>query len=184
MIQEPWMAFNGTRATSHWRILYPKIFFEDKTKPLRSIILINAKIPTNQYEQIDFETANITGLTLKTDSGKVDLINIYNDCANNDTIDAVSEFLTTKYPDDYVPSKTHIIIGGDFNHHYPWWESKENKHLTSAEHAVGPLLELTARFDLRMALPPFIPTLQAFSTGNWTQPDNVWRTSHTTNHFM
>ena len=30
-----------------------------------------------------------------------------------------------------------------------------------------------------MALPPNIPTLRAHSTGNWTRPDNVWCTSHT-----
>ena len=30
-----------------------------------------------------------------------------------------------------------------------------------------------------MALPPNRPTLRAHSTGNWTRPDNVWCTSHT-----
>jgi len=34
-----------------------------------------------------------------------------------------------------------------------------------------------------MALPPKIPTLQALSTGNWTRPDNVWCTNHTTDLF-
>ena len=183
LIQEPWMAFNGTRATPHWRVLYPKIYFDDKTKPLRSIILINARIPTNDYEQIQFKTADVTGLTLRTESGKICLINVYNDCHNDDAINAVSEFLSEQYPDDYVPDDTHIIIAGDFNRHHPWWESEENGHLTSAEHLIRPIIDLTTRFDLRMALPPFLPTLQAFSTGNWTRPDNVWCTSHTTSRF-
>ena len=183
MIQEPWMTFNGTRATSHWRVLYPEIYFKDQTKTLRSIILINARIPTNNYVQIRFDTADVTGLILSTGSGKIYVINVYNDGNNNEAIDAVSEFLAQQFPDDYVPNDTHIIIGGDFNRHHPWWESEENQHLTSAAHMVEPLLDLTTRFDLRMALPPYIPTLQAFSTGNWTRPDNVWCTSHTVDRF-
>ena len=184
MIQEPWMAFNGTRATPHWRVLYPKIYFEDKSKPLRSIILVNARIPTNNYEQLQFNMADVTGLNIKTENGKVDLINVYNDCNNDDAIHAVSEFLADRYPDDHMPNDTHIIIGGDFNRHHPWWESEDNVHLTSAEQMIRPLLDLTARFDLRMALPPNLPTLQAFSTGNWTRPDNVWCSNHTVEHFV
>ena len=143
MIQEPWMTFNGTRATPHWTVLYPKVFFEDQAKTLRSIILINTRIPTNNYIQIQFNTADVTGLILTTSSGKIYMINVYNDCNNNEAIDAVSEFLAQRFPDDYVPSDTHIIIGGDFNHHHPWWESEDNQHLTSAVHMVEPLLDLT-----------------------------------------
>ena len=183
LIQEPWIAFNGTRATPHWRVLYPEIYFDDNTKPLRSIILVNTNIPTNQYEQIQFQTADVTGLTVKTGDRKIVLINVYNDCNNNDSIDAVSKFLSERYPDDFVPHDTHVIICGDFNRHHPWWEREENAHLNSAENMIRPLLDLTMRFDLRMALPPFLPTLQAFSTGNWTRPDNVWCTSHSIDLF-
>ena len=48
---------------------------------------------------------------------------------------------------------------------------------------IQPLLELINRFDLRMALPAKIPTLQALSTGNWTCPDNVWCSSHSSDLF-
>ena len=78
LLQEPWMTFNGTRATPHWRVLYPETFFADKTKPLRSIILVSTRIPTNSYEQIQFGTADVTGIMLKTDGGTIDLINVYN----------------------------------------------------------------------------------------------------------
>ena len=176
MIQEPWMAFNGTRATPHWRVMYPKIYFEDNTKPLRSLILVNSNIPTNHYEQIQFNTADVTGIVIKTEGQKVILINVYNDCNNDEAIRAVSEFLSNKFRDDYVPNNTHVVVCGDFNRHHPWWESEENNHLTSAENMIRPLLDLITRFDLRMALPPYLPTLQAFSTGNWTRPDNVWYT--------
>jgi len=48
---------------------------------------------------------------------------------------------------------------------------------------IQPLLEVVDRFDLKMALPPGIPTLQALSTGNWTRPDNVWCSNHTADLF-
>ena len=183
LIQEPWIAFNGTRATPHWRVLYPKIYFEDNTKLLRSLILVNSNIPTNSYQQIQFNTADVTGITLKIGDRKIIIINVYNDCNNDEAIHAVSEFLSNKYPDAYIPNDTHVIVCGDFNRHHSWWECEENDHLTSAEPLIRPLLNLIDQFDLRMTLPPNIPTLQAFSTGNWTRPDNVWCTSHTTNLF-
>ena len=142
------MAFNGTRATAHWRVLYPKVFFDDNARPMRSIILINANIPTNQYVQIQFNTPDMTGLILTTGNHKIVIINIYNDCTNNGALDEVSEFLSTTYPDDFVPDDTHIFICGDFKCHHPWWETEENEHLTSAEHAVRLLLNPISRFDL------------------------------------
>ena len=74
-------------------------------------------------------------------------------------------------------------MAGDFNKHHDWWEDESNKHLTSSEALVQPLLDVVYRFDLRMALPPNIPTLQALSTGNWTRPDNVWCTNQTADIF-
>ena len=183
LIQEPWMSFNGSRATPHWRILYPKLYFEDKTKPLRSLILINSRIPTDQYEQIQFRSADVSGIYLKTNDRKLIIINVYNECSGNDSINAVREFLLTEFPDEHIPDDTHVILCGDFNRHHPWWESDENAHLTSSEAMIHPLIELITHFDLHMALPPQIPTLQAFSTGNWTRPDNVWCSSHTADLF-
>ena len=168
----------------HWRVLYPKIYFNDNTKPLRSLILINTKIPTNNYKQIQFDSADVTGLILTMDAGKVVLINVYNDCNNNNAIDMVSQFLSERYLDDYVPNDTHIVICSDFNRHHPWWESEEDGHLTSAEHLIRPLIDLTTCIDLCMALPLYLPTLQAFFTGNWTRPDNVWCSSHTTDYII
>ena len=184
LIQEPWIAFNRTRATQEWRVLYPKIYFENNTKLLRSLILVNPNIPTNQYEQIQFNTVDVTGIIVKRENIKIIIVNVYNDRNNNDVITAVSEFLSNKFLDDFVLDDTHVIIGGDFNHHHSWWESKDNVHLTSAKHQVRPILDLTTCFNLQMALPPYIPTLQAFSTGNWTRPDNMWCTSHTMDLFV
>ena len=184
LIQEPWMLFNGLRATPHWRILYPKLYFEDKTKPLQSLILINSRIPTDQYKQIQFRSADMSGIYLKTNDRSLIIINIYNECNGNDSIDVVREFLLTKFPDEHILDGTHVILCRDFNCHHPWWESDENTHLTSSEAMIRPLIELITLFNLHMVLPLQIPTLQAFSTGNWTRPDNVWCLSHSADLFI
>ena len=75
-------------------------------------------------------------------------------------------------------------MAGDFNRHHSWWEDESNTHLTTGEALIQPLLDMIHRFDLRMALPPNIPTLQALSTGNWTCPDNVWCANHTSDLFI
>ena len=61
------------------------------------------------------------------------IINIYNDCGHNDSIDAVSEFLKSTFPDELVPDNKHVILGGDFNRHHASWEEDRNIHLTSSE---------------------------------------------------
>jgi ribonuclease HI len=180
LIQEPWIGFNGTRSSSHWRVIYPETHFIDNTKTTRSLILVNTNIPTNSYQQIHFKSADVSGLTIKLDDRSFVIINIYNDCNSNDAIEAVSEVLSNKFPDDHIPNSTHVILGGDFNHHHSWWEDDQNRHLTSSEEKIRPLLDLIYHFDLRMALPPGRPTLQAFSTNNWTRPDNVWCSNHST----
>ena len=103
------------RAIQKWRVRYPKIYFENNAKPLRSLILVNLDIPTNQYEQIQFNMVDVTGIIIRREDVKIVIVNVYNDCNNNNAIAMVSKFLTNKFPDDYVPDNTHIIISGDFN---------------------------------------------------------------------
>ena len=154
------MLFTGSRATPHWRILYPKLYFEDKTKPLRSHIMMNSKIPTDQHKQIQFWSPNVLGIYLKTNKHNLIIINIYSDCNNNDTINAVREFLLTRFLDEHIPDDTYVILCGDFNCHHLWWEFDDNTHLTSSEGMICPLIELITLYDLHMALPPQIPTCQ------------------------
>ena len=178
ILQEPWMGHLGTRSSHHWGVLYPDTYFKDNTKKPQSLIMINTNIPTNAYEQLHFDSPNITGICITQGSSKFLVINIYNDCNHNDSIVAVSLQLSLLFPNDIIPDNTHVIMAGDFNHHHKWWEDPHNSHLTSRKTAIKPLLDLIYRFDFWMMLPPSIPTLQAHSTGNWTRPDNVWCSSH------
>lgn len=184
LLQEPWFGHTKNTRSSHcWRVLYPNTNYADTTKPLRPIIFINTNIPTSSYVQIQFNSPDVTGVQITFDLQTFLIINIYNDCKNNDAIDEVSTFLSQKLPSEHVPCNMHVILAGDFNRHHSLWEDECNAHLTSSEAAIHPLLEIIDTFDLCMALPPRIPTLQALSTGNWTCPDNVWCTNHTTDLF-
>ncbi|KNZ80707.1 hypothetical protein J132_04796 [Termitomyces sp. J132] len=66
---------------------------------------------------------------------------------------------------------------GNFNRHHPLWEPVDNHHLNSPKDFIQPLLDMLTAYDMELALPPGIPTLQTASD-RWTRPDNIWR-SHT-----
>ena len=50
--------------------------------------------------------------------------------------------------------------------------------------ATQPLLNLLANFDMKMALPKDIPTLEALCTKNYTRPDNVFCSSSLADSFL
>ena len=184
LIQEPWMSPVTTRSSHHWNVLYPNAFRNDGSNSPRSLIFVNTNISSDTYTQLKFTSTDVSGLQIKMHNQTYVIINIYNDCNQNDSIDAVSEFLDANFPDEHVPDNTHVILGGDFNRHHAWWEEARNSHLTSSETLLQPLMDLITRFDLRMALPPILPTLEALASGNWTRPDNVWCSSHSSDLFI
>lgn len=184
LIQEPWIRSATTRSSYHWNVIYPNVFFNDRSITPRSLIFINTNIPSDTYSQIKFPSPDVTGIQIKIHDQTFLVINIYNDCNHSNSITAVSEFLNSKFPDEHVPDDVHVILGGDFNRHHPWWEDDRNDHLTSSETLLQPLMDLISSFSLRMSLPPKLPTLQALSTGNWTRPDNVWCTNHSSDLFI
>ena len=70
----------------------------------------------------------------------------------------------------------HFIWVSDFNRHHPLWDKPRNNHLFMKANLelAQPLLNLLGRFNMKMALPPLIPTLCAHSTGNHTRVDNIF----------
>jgi len=75
---------------------------------------------------------------------------------------------------------------GDFNRHHPLWDEDCNSHLFTAAalEASGKLLDLVADYGMTQALPKDVPTLQSSSTRNWTRPDNVFCTEHTSQSLL
>jgi len=112
LLQEPWFGNTVTRASHHWRVLYPDNHYRDDPTKLRSIILVNTNVSTEHYEQIQFRSADITGISIKTGPTSLLILNAYNDCNNNTTIDEITNFLTQRFPDDHIPDNQHVIIAG------------------------------------------------------------------------
>ena len=71
---------------------------------------------------------------------------------------------------------THHLWISNFNWHHPLWDEPCNSHLFTRANLdlVQPLLNMLSSFNMKMALPPSIPTLKSHSTGNYTRVDNVF----------
>jgi hypothetical protein len=67
----------------------------------------------------------------------------------------------------HTGADNHMIWLGDFNRHHPLWEDHTNQCLFTPEGFIQPLLNLLRDYDMDLALPPNIPTLET-SAGNWT----------------
>jgi exonuclease III len=176
-LQEPWLDSLGkSRASQYWRIVHPANYYEEGRACIRSVLLINANINTDSYSVIPIFHSDITAVRFKGNNGNLSVINIYNEITNNDTTSCLDHFLNAN-PRLVRPSITDNMIWlGDFNRHHPIWEEDTNSHLFEPENYITPLLDLLYRHDMLLALPKGIPTFQT-SAGQWTRPDNVWRSN-------
>jgi ribonuclease HI len=173
-IQEPWIdALGNARGTRYWRVLYPSNHLRDGNSRPRSILLVNTNIATDSYISLNILNSDITAIRFQGDHGFLSIFNIYNDCTHNDNLTALSSYLSTSINIAKPGANDHMIWLGDFNRHHPLWEDHANQHLFSPDGFVQPLLNLLRDYDMELALPPNIPTLET-SAGNWTRPDNVW----------
>ncbi|TFK58494.1 hypothetical protein BDN72DRAFT_782022, partial [Pluteus cervinus] len=81
-LQEPWIDSKAplTTATKNWSIIYPDIGGGDGEDKIRSIILVNAKMNTNNWSTFRVPgTADVTALQIKNEKGqKTTIFNIYN----------------------------------------------------------------------------------------------------------
>ena len=172
-IQEPYLdSMNKTRANSHWIVIYPTTHATDPKKT-RAVILVNKKLSTDRWEELDIDSGDATGMRLRTDTNTIDIYNIYNSQDNNEAVEKVDE-AARRHMDQNARNQQ--IWLGDFNRHHPLWDEERNNHLFTEANLqkAQQLLDVTQDWELQMALPKDIPTLQAFGTGNYTRPDNVF----------
>ena len=183
-IQEPYInSVGNTRASQHWASYYPSTKLQPDHDPIRTVILINSKIQSEHIEQLHIASSDITAIKISAPNHSLTIFNIYNDCNHSRTITVLHDYITRNRP-SLTPTETdHFVICGDFNRHHPMWEEQRNAHLNSRQELINPLLDMIVDLGLIMELPPNIPTLQAFTTKNWTRTDNIWRSGNTTNPF-
>jgi exonuclease III len=176
VIQEPYLNFLcNTRANHKWHVLYPTQHYTHPQKRSRAITLINAKLDTNSWSQIEFPSSDVVALQVISNIGKYVIFNIYNACENQDTITALNTFLEENSATIRPTDNDQMIWMGDFNRHHPLWEDIRNRHLFNYNTS-QPLIDTIADYGMIQLLPQGTPTLQSLSTGNWTCPDNVFGT--------
>jgi len=183
-IQKPYLdKFNNARGSRYWRILYPSNHLLDDTSHTCSILMINSNIATDAYTQLAIPSTDITAVLFNGEFEHLSIFNIYNDCTHNDTLTALNNYFESSLLIARLTPNDYMIWLGDFNHHYPLWETEDNRHLNSSEEAIQPLLDLLQDFDMDLVLPPGIPTYET-AAHNWTRPDNVWCSHHDINPII
>lgn len=70
----------------------------------------------------------------------------------------------------------HYMWLGDFNRHHPLWDKPRSSYFFTKHNLdlTQPLLNMLSQYNMKMALPPFLPTLCAHSMGNLTRVDNIF----------
>ncbi|THU79135.1 hypothetical protein K435DRAFT_601728, partial [Dendrothele bispora CBS 962.96] len=94
-IQEPYInAIGNIYQGNKWTTIYPTDKFVREKEPTRSVILINKRINTDAWSQLDVHNSkDITAVTVKGIQGEIDIYNIYNDCTHSETIGKLEEHL-------------------------------------------------------------------------------------------
>ncbi|KAF8224631.1 DNase I-like protein [Tricholoma matsutake] len=160
-IQEPYMDFNGkTCANRNWITIYPNMH-QDNPDRTRSVILVNANLLTDAWKQINIEHLDITAIEIKGQFGTLQIINIYNNCNNNNALTHISAYMRDRERQRHTAGPLHTIWLGDFNRHHPLWDEARNTHLFTTQNLdlTQPLLNMLGRHNMKMVLPPQIPTL-------------------------
>jgi len=184
-LQEPPVdKLGNTKANFRWRVVYPTHKLAKGGKP-RAVTFVNSKISTNCWEQIDFPSADVVVLRIKTTEGTCTITNIYNDCTHDRILEELERFLATSITRLRPQEWDHMVWLGDFNRHHPLWDEERNSHLFTAAVLASSqkVLDLLADYGMTQTLPKDLPTLQSSSTGNWTRPDNVFCTEHTSDYL-
>lgn len=176
-IQEPGFDFRDTtRATQKWLVVYPRAH-NNKVKRTRLIILVNATLPATSWKSLSVNSVDVMGVQMMGMYGTIRIFSVYNSQENDASMDAIDAYL--KGPNARRPtadSPVHDIWIGDFNCHSPIWDDPRNVQLFTAEASrkAERLTTMAANWEMEMALPAGLPTLEHTTSKNWTRPDNIW----------
>ncbi|KAF5366713.1 hypothetical protein D9758_006448 [Tetrapyrgos nigripes] len=181
-IQEPWVDGVGNAQQNHrWMMIYP---FSRPTLGtnvlLRSVILINKRIPSSSWQQLEVTRTNdITAVTFNAGTSRLHIFNIYNDGNHSTNLYTLRTYLNNHRNTLLWNESDHMMWCGDFNRHHPAWDDESHTHLFTrpAIDKASVLIRLLTRFDMTMTLPQAIPTYKS-PQGNWSRPNNVFLSSH------
>ena len=177
LIQEPYTTtFNAIRTPTNFRPIFPKNRIANES-PIRSVIWVSKRLETKNWKMVDIpDTNDITAIQIKGTYGKISIFNIYNDCTNSRSEAKLREYVTNNRQELMGEDGEHMIWAGDFNRHHPLWDDDKDIHLFTRQalrNAEG-IIELLADYDMVMALPKGIPTLQHMRSKRYSRPDNFF----------
>ena len=157
------------RSNLHWTVIYPRLHLKTLSD-MHSVILVNRKMASNNWTEIPFPSQDVTGVCLDGDFRTICIMNVYNDCEHNGSLEVVKEYMRGAVRRHVAGESVQYIWLGDFNQHHPLWDKEQNTHLfmKAALEAIRPLLNMVAKYDMKMALPKDIPTPEASSTKSYT----------------
>jgi len=76
-IQEPYLDhLHNSCTTPHWFTVYPKEHYTNPGKT-QSLLLVNRRIATDAWSQVDFGSSDITSVQVHTTVGKILIVNMY-----------------------------------------------------------------------------------------------------------
>jgi hypothetical protein len=124
---------------------------------------MNARIPSSTWKPVSISSPDVTAVELTREFGTIHIINIYNDCNHNEALDALRTYLRSPAAAEAQCSALPLryIWAGDFNRHHLLWDELHNHHLFTLRNLnlTQLLLDMLARYTMKMALPAGIPTL-------------------------
>jgi hypothetical protein len=110
-IHKPYIDFKGKmRANWNWTTVYPNTHdkYPDRT---RSIILANANLSTDAWKQVKFKHPDITAVKIQGQFSTLQIINVYNDCKNNNTLTHISTFMWDRETATHNRPAIHHMVG-------------------------------------------------------------------------
>ena len=180
LIQEPYTTqFNAIRTPTNFRPVFPTNRLQSQDQ-IRSVIWVNKNLDSGSWTTLDVpDTNDITAIQLKGPYGTLSIFNIYNDCNHSRNETLLRRFIQRNTNTILATEHHHMLWAGDFNRHHPLWDNDEDVHLFTqqATRFAEGLIGLLAIYDLEMALPKGIPTLQHMVTKRYSRPDNVFNTA-------
>ena len=181
-LQEPTIDANGyTLASKDWIPIYPTP--HGKTDgSTRAVTLIRASINSDTWKQLDFPSCDVVVIQINGEWGKLTVINVYNDCHNDRTIQLLNSFHSRNQEEiaQTANGAAHLLWVGDFNRHHPYWDNLADNRLftNDAIEAAEKLIEAIADTGLKITLPRGTPTHKHNVTKLWSQLDQVFLSDH------
>ena len=181
-LQEPAVnRFNQSIASKDWVSVYPSTHCTHPKKT-HTLMLVSAKISTDNWEQMDFPSGDITIVVIKGTWGRITILNIYNDSNNNKMINQLKHFHRTKLDirNQSEERTVHTMWLGDFNCHHPHWDDLSDTRLFTEEalKAAEVLMEAVVSLGMDLILPSGIPMHFHYVMKKWSQLDQVFLSDH------